>query len=327
MVVAVVLALALPAEAASTTSDVPHSAHLIPDAPDEGSGSADAPAVEPAPVSQPKGLFMGDEWRYGRFAWFPGLVIRVGLDVISIPTSAIGWSGEDWAITGGIVGSAVVLAVPINGVSLDVRIQRAIRNTSQNGQHGRIWTPYGSFIIYTGVAALAGGMLAVGTFTHHDDVAEAGALAVEGMVVAEIYHIGLKLLLGREGPENGKGLGRYTGPSLSLFPNGMPSGHASALGGFIGALVTYYDLPLLNVILDATVILLSVALITDNLHWTSDVIVGLSMGYAVGRWVVHHRSSRYRNDGNSWRAVAESFRIGPTTTYSGAPGVGVRFDF
>lgn len=275
------------------------------------------------------GFLLGDRYRAPHFGWIPGLLLRTGMDVIAIPASSIHWSGADWAVVGGVVGTTAALSVPLPGGSIDVRFQNSLHSVL-GPDHPRIWTPYGDLMIWTAVWGGAAGMLFYGLEANNPELAEGATLAVEAMSVAEVYHLFLKFSTGREGPLQGEGLGEYGGPmeALSRFPSGTPSGHASAIGAAVGVLTTYFNDPLLSVLSVTGGIILCTALVADDYHYLSDVIVGAAMGYAVGTWVVHHRSSHFRDDGRGgWtRVIKDSLTIAPTVTRGGA-GLGLSAQF
>ena len=63
---------------------------------------------------------------------------------------------------------------------------------------------------------------------------------------------------------------------------------------FASVLATHYsDRPWIPVVAYSVAGLSGLARIYDNKHWTSDVIVGAALGYAIGKWVV--KNNRYCN--------------------------------
>ncbi len=241
-----------------------------------------------------RGVWMGDNYRYDRFQGFTGLVARIGMDLVSIPTGMVSWDAGDWALLVGETGLAVALSIPVNGVPYDVRIQRRVRVAYGGSEGPHIWQPYGDFLIFSGAASLTLGFLLYGAFDGHPEFVEVSTLMIEAFAVTEIIHVTLKFFTGRAGTNS---LGQYEGPAgfFKYFPSGTPSGHIASIAGVLAALSTYYwDVPVLNIALTSLTLLLGAAIVTDDYHFLSEAVLGTTLGLSVGRWVAHHRSTRFR---------------------------------
>lgn len=273
-----------------------------------------APVAEPQPV-QPRGVFVGDAWRYqhGQAAgpWVRDFVLRTLADFVAMPTSVVRWEVGDWVTLG--VGAAVpvALSVPIEGWSLDARLQQQIHAvyggvncdysepdsqfcpSPQVGFH--VWTkPTDLAIIGTAIATpLILGV--IGALTKDGGpLLETAALATEAVMVVQVFHVAAKFLTGREAPLGSDGSGRYHGPTRITIPAGTPSGHSATMFAIAGVYATYFEPVWVKALLLGTAGLLASLLVVDDSHFASEVIVGSMMGYLTARWVVEHRSSRYR---------------------------------
>lgn len=237
------------------------------------------------------GPLLGEAFSYERLWWLPrGLV-----DVVAIPAQLPTLDSEGWA-------KLTLAAIPIGALmvgpdpSLDVRAQRWV-NRVLGEPRFRLWTGASDPFLWVGLWSPLVASFIIGHLEHRPELLELVSLSFESLIVVQTYQLGIKLLLGREGPENGDGLGRILGPAWGyrLLPAGTPSGHAATLYGLIGVADTYFALPWLSIVLHTVGAALALTLVTDDYHYVSDVLWGAGMGYGVGHWIVRHRSTRRRS--------------------------------
>lgn len=260
----------------------------------------------------PRGLFLGDELRYQRDVtfgpWLKGLVVRTFADVVSIPSTAIDWSPGEWALASAVLLPTAAAWVPIDGRSLDARLQAGLHDArgancetapagstvceAARSASFHLWTPTSNLIIGATEVVTPLLVLAAGALFGQAAVLEASTLAVEAWFVAQLYHVGLKLLTGREGVLAANGGGRFFGPTQLHFPDGFPSGHAASLFAIIGAYTTYLDAPWLYVVMLGVGLGLATWLVLDDYHFASEVFFGAASGFLIGRWVVKRRASK-----------------------------------
>jgi membrane-associated phospholipid phosphatase len=264
-------------------------------------GAMTARAEEvPVPVAgddnatKPCGLFVGDGWRYQHHTVLGGFVKRTLADLVAIPTGICSWDAIDTAVAAVSVAGTVALELPVYP-SLDVRLQNSLQN-KLGPNHLQTWTPYGDMVVWL---ALAGGYataLIYGIAAEQNEYVESVVLAIEAYLVTQFYTNVIKLVTGREAPGQGTGEGAFYGPPgyFKLFPAGTPSGHVASMYALISTMLTYWHSPVLWVVLNVFAILFAVTNVADNYHYTSEVLLGSVMGIAIGRWVVRHRSSKYR---------------------------------
>lgn len=267
-----------------------------------------AAAAEEAP-----GPFLGDGTRYADLP----VARRVLLDVVAIPADAPRWSGPDAAGLLLALGSGIALMFPAHP-SADVRLDRWISD-AVNPHVPVVWNDVVQPALWGGIAV--GGLGSWWLAARRGDayVAQGCSLMGEALTVAQVYHLSVKLLLGREGPRDGDREGRILGPgaSLRLYPAGTPSGHAATLYSLLSAGTAYFDPPLAaQVGLHALVGGLVVFHVVDHRHFLSDSLLGSVLGWSVGRWVVLHRRSGV--DGPEPRVGARAFAVVPQLFPSGA---------
>lgn len=258
--------------------------------------SSSALAADDTPKVLPfaaHGLFTGDEWRYRSDNKVGGLFARIAADLVSMPTGAPWWTGGDWLVFGGVVGSTVVLSV--GQPSLDVRFHSFVHEELLPANHFTVWNTTGDLIIWptTGAAVLA--LLIAGLITGDEFSTETALLMAEAFAVAQLYHNLIKLLSGRAGPAMPELDGEYFGPArgYEFWPAGTPSGHMASMYALLSVLMYSVDHPALYVGANLFALVFGASLVGDNYHWVSDVILGAGIGFCVGRWVVQHRSTHY----------------------------------
>lgn len=158
-----------------------------------------------------------------------------------------------------------------------------------------------------------------------EPLVEASALALEALAVIQVYHLSLKFLTGREGPLARDGRGEYFGPTRINFPDGTPSGHSATMFAIAGVYALYFDSLVLRVLLLGSAAIAASFLVVDDSHFASEVIVGSLMGFLTARWVVEHRSSRYRygEKGLPLRLVG----VGPLAVTGSGAAVAATFRF
>lgn len=272
-------------------------------------------AALPAPVkAEPGGalalpphrhsLLRGDDWRWpqgdvralGFLRLFGQTARNVAADLVAIPAGATTWSAHDWAGTLALSGG--VAAFMVGPVPLDAQVQWETRRLfGHRDTRFQVWTQLGDALIFGSLGAAAVGTFLAGWYGHRPELVELVALLVEAFSVSELYHLGFKLLLGREGPKDGDGLGVIWGPTkaLSLFPAGTPSGHAASVYALMGVLSAYWDNPWLTAGLQLFGLAFCGTMLIDDYHFVSDLVWGAALGWATGEWVVRHRSSRFHD--------------------------------
>jgi hypothetical protein len=130
------------------------------------------------------------------------------------------------------------------------------------------------------MVAAGGGMYVLGHIRHDDYQARAGFLAGEAMIDGFAVGEVLKLAFGRERPGEGSGRNKF-------FQGGsaFPSGHAIISWSAAGALTQAYPGWGSKMLFFGGATAVSLSRILANQHAPSDVIVGSTLGYLIGRKV------------------------------------------
>jgi len=145
-----------------------------------------------------------------------------------------------------------------------------------------------------GFAAVAGGFYLIGRATHNSRARETGILSAEAAIDGLIVSAALKGVTQRTRPQ--------TGSERSEFfdgGNSFPSGHSVQAWSMATIVANeYHDHRLVQVTAYALASAVSISRFTGGRHYISDVLVGSSLGFGIGRYVyrTHHRDASSDDD-------------------------------
>lgn len=134
-------------------------------------------------------------------------------------------------------------------------------------------------------AATAGGIYLTGLFTHDKHAQRTGVLSAEAAIDSFLLYGGMKLIFNRQRPYTYPGEGKFFAGNYSS--GSFPSGH-SAFAWTLASVVAH-EYPSLPVQLAMYGLATTVATtrVTGGQHFPSDVFVGSTLGFLVGRYVAH----------------------------------------
>lgn len=247
-------------------------------------------------------FLVGDEYRWRQAELLPrgvlpafGQIARnIAFDLLALPAGVSNVDAHDLA--GTLAVSAFTIALMAGPLPVDAQLQlESHRLFGLPETRFRLWTPLFDSLFFASIAVASFGTFFVGFLVKQPEWIEVTALMLEAFALGQFFHLVPKLLLGREGPKDADGLGVIWGPrrGFELFPAGTPSGHAITLYALMGVLSTYYANPWLTAGFQVLGAGLTAMMLVDDYHFASDLIWGAAMGWALGDWVVRHRSSRF----------------------------------
>ena len=146
-----------------------------------------------------------------------------------------------------------------------------------------------------GTAATIGGLYIYGLAGHNDHAQETGVLGTESLVDELVVKELTNVISGRLRPEEGDHHGDFF-VNHSLFSS-FPAGHPSATWAMATVIADEYPSTKSRVLWYTVASAAAAARVVGRKHFTSDVIVGSTMGYLIGRYVFHahsHHGSRLR---------------------------------
>lgn len=168
-------------------------------------------------------------------------------------------------------------------IASDIKTAEFLPNTSdQTKWSGRVSQLGASYSL----AGFSGATLLLGQMTHNDHVRETGLLSLEALAHAQVVTFGLKQLTNRERPLDFSGRRGFWGGG-----DAFPSGHAASSFAVATVFAYEYRNHIAVPITAYTVAsLISASRLSAQRHWVSDIFVGGSAGFLLGRFVYkrHH---------------------------------------
>jgi membrane-associated phospholipid phosphatase len=223
-----------------------------------------------------------------RLAHLPVCVRHVAQDEIGIVTSPLRATAGNllWIIP---FGAATGLAV-----HYDTQAIQDLGVHPNRESHFETFSTAGG--LYLPFGATAAGYVA-GTVRHNDYLTETAVLSAEAMADAGILNEGLKYALDREGPQLDNARGGLWPHGPKDWPNSpsMPSEHAMNVWAFAHVVAGQYNGLATQAIVYGLASSVSVSRVIARQHFPSDVVVGSTLGWLVGGYVLHHRSLEHGN--------------------------------
>jgi hypothetical protein len=170
-----------------------------------------------------------------------------------------------------VEGTFLAGAALAGGVALDKPVDKFMQR-HQDSSAARSWGNVGKAAPIV-MAGLAGGAVLFG-----DDRAQnAGLISFESMLAAAGVSTAVKHVVDRARPYEELGRWAHSGNSDSSFP----SNHAAVAFAAVTPFAKEYDAPWMY----GVVALASMGRTANRQHWTSDVVGGAVVGYAIGSWL------------------------------------------
>jgi membrane-associated phospholipid phosphatase len=216
---------------------------------------------------------------------FTDEVKRYGSDALALARAPMQWDAAMWQRSG------AVAAVAGGAFAADQQLADGVqRNRSSASDNiAKAITPLGGGrALQVSAAALLAGLA-----THNPELRETGRDAIEASILASgVVTPVIKRIAGRSRPNADQG-------AYDFHPFGgnesFPSGHATnafAVASVFAAHAKGWVVPAVAYTLASGV---AASRVNDNVHYTSDVIVGAAIGTAIGRSIVY----RHRHEASS----------------------------
>lgn len=211
---------------------------------------------------------------------------------------------KDWGKFGRFALVAAATTVADESIQRNAMVLR--ENNVGLQKTGKFISRFGA--IYEGYTLAAFGLY--GVIFKDQKVKTTTLLATQACVTGGLLESVVKTFSGRTRPDYYPGYVEaepsFKGPFAKTSKNyagkrsnsSFPSGHATL--AFAAATVfakEYKTQPVLPIIAYTSATLISLSRITENKHWTSDILVGAALGFLTGRQVVnnYHRFAKLKN--------------------------------
>lgn len=212
-------------------------------------------------------------------------------------TSPTRIKGTQWLIWGGVVLATGVM------IANDEAIYRSIKDFQAEHELVDNASPLFSGLAEGYPIPIAGLFLLSGWLFKDKKLVETGSLALQAIAHSFIVVQTFKHLTGRQRPSWDDGKDHWWGPSgfFKRYEDGQWakydaffSGHTVTIWSLATVIASQYNrTPWIPILCYSVATLSGLATITEDLHWISDVFVGMVVGYAIGRFVVKRRSSHW----------------------------------
>lgn len=139
----------------------------------------------------------------------------------------------------------------------------------------------------------ATGLYFLGLATHNEHLVETGRLGAEAVADASLVVEALKLATNRERPMEGNGQGGFWphGTRSYELDGSFPSGHAAASWALARVIASEYPSKPVQFAAYGFALAISATRVTAREHFPSDVLVGGTLGYLIGGYVVRHHAA------------------------------------
>ena len=134
-------------------------------------------------------------------------------------------------------------------------------------------------------AGAVGVLLIDGTTRGDSHALETGVLGAEAMANSGVVYAVLQLIAERERPLQGTGQGHFF--QTSGLDNSFPSGHTIITWTAASTIAHEYPKPWVEWLAYGTAAAVLVTRFTSLQHFPSDVVVGSTLGYLIGRHIFH----------------------------------------
>ena len=136
-----------------------------------------------------------------------------------------------------------------------------------------------------GTAAVAGGIYVTGLFTHDEHAQRTGVLSAEAAIDSFLLYGSMKLIFNRQRPYMGNGDGKFFAGNFSS--GSFPSGHATFAWTLASVVAHEYPKWPVQLAMYSMATAVSTTRVTGGQHFPSDVFVGSTLGFLVGRYVAN----------------------------------------
>jgi membrane-associated phospholipid phosphatase len=146
------------------------------------------------------------------------------------------------------------------------------------------YSNFSNYGVYSLVGA-GGGLYLWSKLSHDDHQRETGILAGEAAIDSFAVDTTFKYAFGRERPNQGQGLGNFFQHSVSF-----PSDHSGVAWSIASVIAHEYPGPITQVAAYGLATAVSASRVLGKQHFPSDVVVGATIGWLIGRQIyrLHH---------------------------------------
>ncbi|MEI7595341.1 MAG: phosphatase PAP2 family protein [Bacteroidota bacterium] len=202
------------------------------------------------------------------------------------------WNKKDILAFGLVVSSGVI------AYQYDEKITNIFIENRKNGLNNiakYMLQPLGNaFYVYPAVLATMG----VACLTHNKKLAFLSLTSTKSLIFTGLTTQMIKYAAHRSRPYESNGNSHiWGGPSLDSQHHSFVSGHSSTAFSLATSIASVYnDMPLVKWTAYSLATCVELSRVYDNKHWSSDVISGAALGYAISRFCYNNDKKRQNNN-------------------------------
>jgi hypothetical protein len=202
----------------------------------------------------------------------------LGADLKEVCLSPAEWKGEDLLALTAIVGAGVATAMFDEDIEERVleRSNKTSRKLSDIASHA------GNGLALSGLIA---GLYITGEIAGERSLRRTALLSAESFIITSMLTSALKFTIGRARPKRGEGSDSFHPFAAKSGYASFPSGHSSGAWSVATVIADQSDSLFVDITAYGIATLAALSRVHDDKHWTSDVLVGAALGYAIGKKV------------------------------------------
>ncbi len=229
-------------------------------------------------------LFSPLTLRAGDFDYLSKGLYRNNIQVLSSPLK---WNKNERIVALSFLGASVL------SYSNDEEIQELYyryRGNTSNRIAGLV-RPLGGKLVMWNLA----GILAAGHVFKDQKLRETAYMGIQSVLITQQIVQGLKSKIGRARPFAGKGIAHFEGTDFSPagYSLSFPSGHAATAFAFASVIAHQYPQLWVKIVVYTLATGVAWSRLNDNVHFTSDVVVGAGIGLFIGSSIVKNHTKNY----------------------------------
>jgi capsule assembly protein Wzi/PAP2 superfamily protein len=201
-------------------------------------------------------------------------------------------------------------------MTADAELSSRISGTGTFSKHSGTFSNAG----LVAAVATSGSMYLLGKWHGDDHQKETGILSGEAFLNSYLVNELIKISTTRERPNEGTGQGRFWKGNISNAS--FPSNHAMLTWSIASVIAHEYPGPLTKVLMYGLASGVSISRVTGKNHFPSDVVVGSTLGWLIGRQVyANHHNPELWGSGYGTFDRSSGFSEGPSSDNIASPYV------
>jgi membrane-associated phospholipid phosphatase len=197
-------------------------------------------------------------------------------DFLSVVVAPAHWGGSDWARFGATMGGGAVVYV----FDEDIRDYVLRNKTAASDAVFDVFARFGSGAF---LVVMVGSLYAAGEVFENRALRKTALLSLEGWLFSGFYTLIFKHSIGRARPWTGKGKSSFNPFHWDSAYFAFPSGHAATVFAAATVAAAQVDNVFFDFFVYTAASLASFARIYEDAHWSSEVLVGASIGHFVAK--------------------------------------------